>query len=367
MTNAKKKQEQDRKSRVKKKQEGQKLQKLPGKILQKLPEQKLQKLPEQKLQKLPEEKLQRLPAEKLQKLPAEKQLETPENKINRNIKDSVFCDLFGMPEYLMQLYKVLHPDDTETTEDDLTIVTLSRTVARNIYNDLGFLVRNRLLVLVEAQSTWSENILVRFLMYLGETYRRYIKTKGLRIYSEKNVDIPKPELYLVFTGKVDDIPETISLKESFFGGEDSCVDITAKVICESGQGDILNQYITFSRVFDEQLKLYPGDREKIVMETIRVCKDKNVLKDYLAREEAAAIMFTIADQAEAMKEALEMERAEGKAEGLAEGKAEGLAEGEGKLAALMKKLLSLGRMEDLQKATTDQKYREIRYTEFKIS
>ena len=89
-------------------------------------------------------------------------------------------------------------------------------------------------------------------------------------------------------------------------------------------------------------------------------------------------MFTIADQAEAMKEALEMERAEGKAEGkaeglaegkaegLAEGKAEGLAEGEGKLAALMKKLLSLGRMEDLQKAATDQKYREILYTEFKI-
>ena len=82
-------------------------------------------------------------------------------------------------------------------------------------------------------------------------------------------------------------------------------------------------------------------------------------------------MYTIADQAEAMKEALEMERAEGKAEGkaegLAEGKAEGLAEGEGKLAALMKKLLSLGRMEDLQKAATDQKYREILYTEFKIS
>ena len=145
MTNAKKKQEQDRKSRVKKKQEGQKLQMLPG--------------------------------EKLQELPAEKPLETTENKFNRNIKDSVFCDLFGMPEYLMQLYQVLHPDDTETTEDDLTIVTLSRTVARNIYNDLGFLVRNRLLVLVEAQSTWSENILVRFLIYLGETYRRYIKQR----------------------------------------------------------------------------------------------------------------------------------------------------------------------------------------------
>jgi len=145
------------------------------------------------------------------------------------------------------------------------------------------------------------------------------------------------------------------------------VDVAAKVICESGQGDILNQYITFSRIFDEQQILYPGDREKIVMETIRICKDKNVLNDYLAREEAAAIMFTIADQAEAMKEALEMERAEGKAEGLAEGEAAGFMKGEDRLAALMKKLLLLGRMEDIQKAATDQKYREILYTEFKIS
>ena len=179
MTNAKKKQkqEQDRKSRVKKKQEG------------------------QKLQMLPEEKMQKLPGEKMQKFPAEKPLETTDNKINRNIKDSVFCNLFGMPEYLMQLYQVLHPDDTETTEDDLTIVTLSRTVARNIYNDLGFLVRNRLLVLVEAQSTWSENILVRFLMYLGETYRRYIKTKGLRIYSEKKCGYSKTRTVFGFHRK----------------------------------------------------------------------------------------------------------------------------------------------------------------------
>ena len=58
------------------------------------------------------------------------------------------------------------------------------------------------------------------------------------------------------------------------------MDVAAKVICESGQGNILNQYITFSRIFDEQQILYPGDREKIVMETIRICKDKKVLNDY---------------------------------------------------------------------------------------
>ena len=211
----------------------------------------------------------------------------------------------------MQLYQALHPEDAETAEDDLTIVTLSRTVARNIYNDLGFLAGNRLLVLVEAQSTWSENILVRFLMYIGETYRRYIKANGLRLYSEQNVEIPKPELYVVFTGEREERPEMISLKDCFFNGEDGCVDVVARVVYDGRDGDILNQYITFSRVFDEQRKLYPGDRAKAIRETIRICKDRNVLKEYLEREEAAAVMFTFADQEEAMKEALDAERREG--------------------------------------------------------
>ena len=110
----------------------------------------------------------------VQKQMAERLLEASEDKINRNIKDSVFCDLFGKPEYLIQLYRALHPEDMETQQEDLTIVTLSRIIVREMYNDLGFLAGNRLLVLVEAQSSWSENIVVRFLMYLGETYRRMI-------------------------------------------------------------------------------------------------------------------------------------------------------------------------------------------------
>ena len=121
----------------------------------------------------------------LQKQMAEKLLEASEDKINRNIKDSVFCDLFGRPEYLYQLYQVLHPEDTETQLDDLTIVTLSRIIVHEMYNDLGFVASNRLIVLVEEQSTWSVNIVVRFLMYLGETYRRYIEKNDRIVFLER--------------------------------------------------------------------------------------------------------------------------------------------------------------------------------------
>ena len=298
----------------------------------------------------------------LQKQMAKKLLEVSEDRVNRNVKDSVFCDLFGQRDYLFQLYHALHPEDTETDADDLTIVTLSRIVARNIYNDLGFLAGNRLLVLVEAQTTWSENILVRFLMYLGETYRRYIKTNGLRLYDEKNVEVPRPELYIVFTGERKEKPETISLKKCFFCGEDCCVDVEARVIYDGGQGDILNQYIVFCKLFDQQQRLYPGDRARSIQETIRICREKDVLKDYLAREEAATVMFTFADQVEAMNEALETERAEGRVEG----RTEGNAEGENRVVSLMDKLFTLGRLEDAKKATKDKAFREELFSEFKM-
>ena len=49
-----------------------------------------------------------------QKSMAEKLLDNSEDRINRNIKDSVFCNLFGDQDYLFQLYQALHPEDHET-------------------------------------------------------------------------------------------------------------------------------------------------------------------------------------------------------------------------------------------------------------
>ena len=246
-----------------------------------------------------------------QKQMAEKLLEASEDKINRNIKDSVFCDLFGRQEYLFQLYQVLHPEDKDTEIDDLTIVTLSRIIVREMYNDLGFLAGNRLIVLVEAQSTWLENIVVRFLMYLGETYRRYIDKNDLDLYTTKKVELPKPELYVIYTGERKKRPELISLKQSFFADEDSCVEVEAKVIYDSKAGDIINQFVVFSKVFDTQRKLYSDDKRMAVQETIRICKEQHVLKDYLEGEEAAAVMFTFADQEKEFNRALRNERSEG--------------------------------------------------------
>ena len=88
------------------------------------------------------------------------------------------------------------------------------------------------------------------------------------------------ELYIIYTGSRGRKPDTISLSKEFFNGEDVDIEVRAKVIYESGTRDIISQYIIFCKVFDEQRKLY-GMTEQTVKETIRICKDRNILKEYL--------------------------------------------------------------------------------------
>jgi len=80
------------------------------------------------------------------------------------------------------------------------------------------------------------------------------------------------------------------------------IEIKAKVIYESDTEDIINQYIIFCKVFDEQRKLY-GMTEQTVKETIRICKDRNILKEYLiSREkEVVTIMMSLFDDEQIMK------------------------------------------------------------------
>ncbi len=100
--------------------------------------------------------------------------------------------------------------------------------------------------------------------------------------------MPKPELYIIYTGNRGRKPNTIVLSKEFFDGADIDIEVKAKVIYESETEDIINQYIIFCKVFDEQRKLY-GMTEQTVRETIRICKDRNVLKEYLMNREMEVV------------------------------------------------------------------------------
>ena len=222
-----------------------------------------------------------------------------ENKLKtqRNAKNTIFLDLFSIPEYCLQMFQALHPEITDVTEDDIEIITLNNVVLNRDYNDLGFLVKNKLMIFVEAQSTWTTNILVRILMYLASTYHDYIIDHDLNIYSSKRVEIPEPEFYVIYTGNRNFVKDTISLREDFWNNPNAKIDLTAKIIYSENEDDIIGQYIIFCHVLDEQIKIH-GRTQTAVANAIRICQDKNVLKLYLEsrKKEVIDIMFLLFDQ-----------------------------------------------------------------------
>ena len=226
----------------------------------------------------------------------------------KTVKDSVFTSLFREKKYLLQLYRSLHPEDTETTEEDLADITIKNILVDGIYNDLGFIAADRLMILVEAQSTWTMNIVVRAFLYLPKSWQDYIDKENMDLYGSKKVKLPKPELYVIFTGERTDKPDVISLTDEFFPGEGRFVDIRTEMIygddawreLESGEEkryDIISQYILFSKIYDRQRKLY-GRTRKTVTETIRICESRDVLKEYLKsrKKEVVDIMMTLFDE-----------------------------------------------------------------------
>ena len=215
-------------------------------------------------------------------------------------------------------------------------------IVNTIYNDLGFIVRNRLILLVEAQSTWNPNIILRLLLYLFESCRRYLFDTKQNEHGFAKVYLPKPELFVVYTGRKT-VKKELSFAEEFFGG-DSPVDAKVTVLYGIDKS-VCGQYVGFCKEFDDMREIHDNGI-KCAQETIRRCIEKGYLAEYFTEHEKEAITMleNLFDEeyqrklflrAEAnrnqeigyrlgQKEGLEEGRAEGRAEGKAEGKAEGM-------------------------------------------
>lgn len=210
-------------------------------------------------------------------------------------KDSVFSFIFRQPENTRRLYLTLHPEDVDVTEADCKLVTLEHILTNGMTNDLGFQVRDKLILLVEAQSKFSINIALRMLLYLAATYKEYVEEQKLDLYGSKPVSIPRPELYMVYTGAPRQLPEILRLSDMYDGPGGAEIEI--KVLKDTGAGNIVDQYIRFCEISDEQRKLY-GYTMKAVEETLRICCEENILMPFLAsrQKEVQDIMVTLFNQ-----------------------------------------------------------------------
>ena len=94
---------------------------------------------------------------------------------NRNYKDSVFVDLFSEDEKarenFLSLYNALHNSHLNSIER-IKNIRLDQVLYMTFYNDVSYLVEDKIIRLAEHQSTINENMPIRCLEYVVRLYEQ---------------------------------------------------------------------------------------------------------------------------------------------------------------------------------------------------
>jgi hypothetical protein len=118
--------------------------------------------------------------------------------VNREYKDSLFSWLFSDPDTLRELYSALEGVSL-SPEIPVTINTLEGILFKGRINDISFAIGDRLVVLLEHQSTINGNMPLRLLLYMAKIYEKMTGERD--IYREKRIALPFPEFIVLYNGK----------------------------------------------------------------------------------------------------------------------------------------------------------------------
>ena len=239
------------------------------------------------------------------------------NNEQRKYKDTIFRSVFSNPADAIDLYNQI--SDTKINSDaTVEIVTLTDELYVKQLNDLGLLIDNKLIVLVEQQSTYSKNLPLRLLMYIAREYEKVLDKKSL--YRSKRVEIPNPEFFVLYNGSkpLNDWKQTLRLSDLYVTKQHTpSLELTVTLIdINSSQFKIaknstLQQYITAIKEF-KNCHETDGDMVKCIDNLIK----QNILKEFLEKNSSEVLnMITYEITQEEYDEILREEgREEGKEE-----------------------------------------------------
>ena len=141
-------------------------------------------------------------------------MEEQKQTANRNYKDSVFVDLFSedkkAKDNFLSLYNALHGTHLDSSVP-LQSLRLDQIIYMTFYNDVSYLIDNKMIVLAEHQSTINPNMPIRCLEYVVRLYERLLDAQER--YARKLVPIPTPEFYVFYNG-IEEYPNETELRLS---------------------------------------------------------------------------------------------------------------------------------------------------------
>ena len=239
------------------------------------------------------------------------------NVANQKYKDTVFRTLFNDPKQLASLYHAIHPEEIVLPED-IQINTLDDDLFDSQKNDLSFLYKKKSIILMEHQSTKSQNLPLRMFFYLARLLEKGIEHKAM--YKTKLLKMPAPHFYVFYIGRgMQEDEDTLDLKDAFEESSDDLnlrchmINITYDAhrrILEAWQP--LHDYSFFmQRIWENRESGMSLD--EAIRKAVEYCFDHQILADYLEkyREEVADMITWKWNEDEALEVRAEEAREEG--------------------------------------------------------
>ena len=254
--------------------------------------------------------------------------------VNREYRDRLFKFIFGNPEnkeWTLSLYNAVNGSNY-TDASAIKLNTIENAVYMSMKNDVSFLVDNTM-NFYEQQSTFNPNMPMRFLIYAGMIYSKFVEeSRTYHRYSSVQQKAPTPKCVCFYNGTDDkDDQIVLSLTDSFDGDSDIEVKVTMininfghnKALLDACKP--LKEYAWFvDNVRSNQQKT--GDLEKAVDKALEELPDESLIKPFLVanKAEVKRMCITEYDELRTFAEQREEGRIEGIMEGIAKGKKEGI-------------------------------------------
>ncbi len=249
------------------------------------------------------------------------------NEVNREYRDRLFKFIFGNPqnkEWTLSLYNAVN-GSSYTDVKALKLNTIENAVYMGMKNDVSFLVDNTL-SFYEQQSTFNPNMPMRFLIYAGMVYSKYVEeSKSYHRYSSVQQKAPTPKCVCFYNGTAQKEDRIIlSLKDAFEDGTTPDIEVKVTMInINYGHNQEilkacrpLEEYAWFVDKVRKNQEITETLEEAIDI-AIDELVDDSIIKPFLIsnRAEVKRMCITEYDEARTFAE----QREEGRIEGLEEG------------------------------------------------
>ena len=235
----------------------------------------------------------------------EQTTEYQEVKGNRNIKSTLFPNIFSDKKELIELFNAVNGTNYQET-DEFEINTIEGILYMTTKNDVSFLMESTM-NLYEHQSTYNPNMPLRGLLYFGQLYHKYIKTRGLNIYSSKLQKIPVPHYVIFYNGTQEEPDEKILLLSDAFQKDHEQKYVSGCLECEVRMLNInfghnkelmekcrtLEEYAIFVARLREYAKEYPNRLDIAITRAIDDCIGAGILKDFLIKHKSEVLEMVL--------------------------------------------------------------------------